>query len=169
MTTQLVSIQKAAEELGVSPQTLRRWERERRIAPAARTPGGRRRYDIEQLRRLVVSPAVPAQGSASLCLVLADGGETGDRERFLLGEWCRRMNTTPWFLAWGDLADRELFRDSFEVRAGGDRCAVGRVLVCCWTLAAPEVADEVGRMCRDSGVELVVLNALPIGAVPLRS
>jgi putative resolvase len=44
-----LSIQQASEFLGVSPQTLRRWEREGRIAPAKRTPGSHRRYDSSDL------------------------------------------------------------------------------------------------------------------------
>lgn len=44
-----VSIRKAAQELGVSPETLRRWEAEGKI-PVERTPGGHRRYDLALLR-----------------------------------------------------------------------------------------------------------------------
>jgi len=45
-----LSIQQAASFLGVSPQTLRRWERKNKIAPCYRTQGGQRRYDITKLR-----------------------------------------------------------------------------------------------------------------------
>ena len=44
-----VSIKKAADILGVSTQTLRRWEVEGRGVPSQRTIGGQRRYDVSQL------------------------------------------------------------------------------------------------------------------------
>ena len=43
------TIQQAAEFLGVSTQTLRRWERDKKIHPSHRTEGGQRRYDPSQL------------------------------------------------------------------------------------------------------------------------
>lgn len=45
----LITIQEAAAFLGVSPQTLRRWEREGRGIPFRKTAGGQRRYDLEKL------------------------------------------------------------------------------------------------------------------------
>jgi len=47
--SKFISIGKAAEFLGVSTQTLRRWEREGKTLPIQRTSGGQRRYDITQL------------------------------------------------------------------------------------------------------------------------
>ena len=44
--SKLLTIGEAAKYLGVSTQTLRRWERQNRIKPAQRTPGGQRRYDL---------------------------------------------------------------------------------------------------------------------------
>ena len=44
-----VSIGKAAKELGVALETLRRWEAEGKIK-VERTPGGHRRYDLASLR-----------------------------------------------------------------------------------------------------------------------
>ncbi len=49
MERKLVSIQVAAQFLGVTPTTLRRWEREGRLLPDARTRGGDRRYDLSRL------------------------------------------------------------------------------------------------------------------------
>jgi putative resolvase len=48
MTKKFLSISEAAEELGVSPSTLRRWEREGKITSPIRTPGNVRRYDLQQ-------------------------------------------------------------------------------------------------------------------------
>ncbi len=47
-----VSIGRAAKELGVTRETLRRWEAAGRIE-VERAPNGRRRYDLERLRSLV--------------------------------------------------------------------------------------------------------------------
>jgi excisionase family DNA binding protein len=46
----LVSIKEAANILGVSTQTLRRWEAEGRPIPSHRTKGNQRRYDVSTLR-----------------------------------------------------------------------------------------------------------------------
>lgn len=43
--SKLLTIHEASEFLGVSPQTLRRWEREGKAVPCHRTAGGQRRYD----------------------------------------------------------------------------------------------------------------------------
>lgn len=48
----MISVGKAAEVLGVSVPTLHRWEKEGRLIPDARTPGGQRRYDESRLHRL---------------------------------------------------------------------------------------------------------------------
>lgn len=57
----LVSIKVAARELGVWPETLRRWEAEGKIEPPMRTPGGRRRYDLAKLRGLAPHKAPSAR------------------------------------------------------------------------------------------------------------
>jgi putative resolvase len=44
-----VSIKEASNILGVSTQTLRRWEKQNKMPPPKRTKGGQRRYDITQI------------------------------------------------------------------------------------------------------------------------
>ena len=46
-----VPISRASKELGVSMETLRRWEREG-IFTSERTPGGHRRYDLDKLQKI---------------------------------------------------------------------------------------------------------------------
>lgn len=46
----LLDIREAAIELGVSINTLRRWDKEGRLVPQ-RTLGGHRRYDLEKIRQ----------------------------------------------------------------------------------------------------------------------
>lgn len=48
--SKFLRIRQAAELLGVSTQTLRRWERTGKLPPANRTVGGQRRYDPVTLR-----------------------------------------------------------------------------------------------------------------------
>jgi predicted site-specific integrase-resolvase len=49
MNNRLVKIGEAAQLLGVSVQALRNWEKEGKIHPAHRTPGGQRMYDLADL------------------------------------------------------------------------------------------------------------------------
>jgi len=46
----LVSIKEAANVLGVSVQTLRRWEKEGKVLPVQRTAGGQRRFNLHLLQ-----------------------------------------------------------------------------------------------------------------------
>lgn len=50
MAEKPLSIGQAAERLGVSPSSVRRWTEEGRIK-ARRLPGGARRYDIAEVER----------------------------------------------------------------------------------------------------------------------
>lgn len=49
----LVGTGRAAEELGIDPATLWRWERQGYVTPATRTIGGHARWDLDDLREQV--------------------------------------------------------------------------------------------------------------------
>ena len=61
--SKLSSIQDAAKFLGVSTQTLRRWEREGKDIAVQRTKGGQRRYDLSKMRPLAVGPDKLSRGA----------------------------------------------------------------------------------------------------------
>ena len=85
----LVPIGVAAIEIGVHPDTLRRWEQEGRIEPAERTPGGRRRYDIAKLRNLAPHRAPSSRTTIAYARV-STNGQKDDlvRQVALLESYC---------------------------------------------------------------------------------
>jgi putative resolvase len=60
--SKLVSIQEAAKFLGVSKQTLRRWEREGKEVAVERTKGQQRRYDLSKMRPLAIGSEKASEG-----------------------------------------------------------------------------------------------------------
>jgi excisionase family DNA binding protein len=82
--TGLVSIKKAAELLGCGISTLRRWDREGKFT-AVRTPGGKRRYrleDIERFQGVVQKTSPKVEAVAVYCRVSSNEQKTkGDLER----------------------------------------------------------------------------------------
>jgi excisionase family DNA binding protein len=55
----LLTVAQAAERLGISPQTVRRWADEGLI-PMARTPTGHRRFDPDQIESVAASMTPPS-------------------------------------------------------------------------------------------------------------
>ena len=64
----LISISEAAEILGVSTGTLRRWDREDKLMPVARTEGNHRRYALSDI--LVKAGKASAQQAQTVGLTL---------------------------------------------------------------------------------------------------
>ena len=93
--SQLVPIRVAAKELGVHPDTLRRWEKEGRIDPAERTPGGRRRYDLAKLRNLAPHKAPSTRTTIAYARV-STNGQKDDlvRQVGLLESFCAAQGWT---------------------------------------------------------------------------
>jgi predicted site-specific integrase-resolvase len=91
----LVSIGVAANEMGVHPDTLRRWEREGKIEPVERTPGGRRRYDLAKLRHLAPHKAPSSRTTIAYARV-STSGQKDDlvRQVALLESYCAAQGWT---------------------------------------------------------------------------
>ena len=83
-----VSIGEAARELGVTPETLRRWEAQGKIE-VERTPKGHRRYDLARLHH--VAPRVALSGRPTLAYARVsshDQKEDLGRQVALLESFC---------------------------------------------------------------------------------
>ncbi len=78
-----VRVQAAADHLGVSPSTLRRWVADGRIA-CQRTPSGQRRFLLEDLDRSLRGEAPPSP----------DAHSADDRQYKLLYETSRELNSS---------------------------------------------------------------------------
>jgi excisionase family DNA binding protein len=63
-TDDLLSPAQASALIGVSVQTLRRYDREERLA-SVRTPGGQRRFRRSDVLALLAPPASPSEGGAA--------------------------------------------------------------------------------------------------------
>jgi excisionase family DNA binding protein len=58
--TRLLNVGQAATHLGVSPASLRKWSNDG-LVPVYRTPGGQRRYSIEDLDQFMRSMRQPGR------------------------------------------------------------------------------------------------------------
>ena len=83
-----VNISKAARELGVVPETLRRWERLGKIS-VERTPKGHRRYDLMKLRGLVPKNSLNERQTIAYARVSSHDQKADlQRQVFLLEAFC---------------------------------------------------------------------------------
>ncbi len=91
MTTmnKFLTILETANYYGVSTQTLRRWERQKKITPAHRTKGGQRRYSFEQISTEVAAPSSQNKPTLAYARVsTADQKEDLQRQVILLESFC---------------------------------------------------------------------------------
>ena len=88
----MVSTGEAAVFLGVTPQTMRRWDREGRLVPDGRTPGGRRRYDLARLRDFLAQYLHKThQNIAYLCSSGKEAEEKVAIRKQRLLDFCKRQ------------------------------------------------------------------------------
>jgi predicted site-specific integrase-resolvase len=89
MTRKMVGIQEAATFLGVTPQSLRRWERSGKLVADARTAGGRRRYNLSRLRPEQYPGGVIGRRTVGYARVSSlDQKEDLERQRKILEVYC---------------------------------------------------------------------------------
>jgi len=85
-----LTICEAAEWLGVTPQTLRRWEAAGKLKPELRTQGGQRRYSEAQLRALQRAPQTPVARKTRAYARVSSSDQQADlvRQQTLLEGFC---------------------------------------------------------------------------------
>jgi putative resolvase len=88
-----ISIGQAAEVLGVSITTLRRWEQETKLVPE-RTRGGQRRYDLAKLKPALFSQEQDRKTIAYARVSNHDQKDDLERQKQVLELYCARQGWT---------------------------------------------------------------------------
>ncbi len=155
----MVSIHEAAEFLGVSAQTLRRWEREGRLVPAERTPGGRRRYELAKLRPEQFHSQEPERQTIAYARVSShDQKDDLERQKQILELYCARQGWT--FEVIADLGSgmnyhKKGLKKLLDAILDGQ---VGRLVITHKDRLLRFGAELVFAICEARGVEVVILN-----------
>lgn len=160
MSKKLVPIHEAAEALGVSAQTLRRWEREGRLLPDERTAGGRRRYDLARLKpEMFRAQADAARKTVAYARVSShDQKDDLERQKQVLEIYCARQGWT--FEVIADLGSGSNYHKKglkrlLDAVIGGE---VGRLVITHKDRLLRFGAELVFAICEAKGVEVVILN-----------
>ena len=160
MSRKLVPIHEAAEALGVSAQTLRRWEREGRLLPDERTAGGRRRYDLARLKpEKFRSQAEAVRKTVAYARVSShDQKDDLERQKQVLELYCARQGWT--FEVIADLGSgmnyhKKGLKKLLEAIIEGQ---VGRLVITHKDRLLRFGAEVVFAICEAKNVEVVILN-----------
>lgn len=160
MARKLVPIHEAAEALGVSAQTLRRWEREGRLLPDERTAGGRRRYDLARLKpEKFRSQAEAVRKTVAYARVSShDQKDDLERQKQVLELYCARQGWT--FEVIADLGSgmnyhKKGLKKLLEAIIEGQ---VGRLVIAHKDRLLRFGAELVFAICEAKNVEVVILN-----------
>ena len=160
MSRKLVPIHEAAEALGVSAQTLRRWEREGRLLPDERTAGGRRRYDLARLKpEKFRSQAEAVRKTVAYARVSShDQKDDLERQKQVLELYCARQGWT--FEVIADLGSgmnyhKKGLKRLLDAIIEGQ---VGRLVITHKDRLLRFGAELVFAICEAKQVEVVILN-----------
>ncbi|MBP0627458.1 MULTISPECIES: IS607 family transposase [unclassified Cupriavidus] len=159
MSRKMVSIQEAAEFLGVAAQTLRRWEREGKLIPDERTPGGRRRYDLSRLRPEQFHASESARRTVAYARVSSqDQKDDLERQKQVLELYCARQGWT--FEVIADLGSGMNYHKKGLKRLLGSLIdgEVGRLVITHRDRLLRFGAELVFAICEVRNVEVVILN-----------
>lgn len=154
----LIAIGKAAEVLGVSITTLRRWEAEGKLIPV-RTAGHQRRYDLVKLKPELFHPAPDTRRTIAYARVSSQDQKSDlERQKQVLELFCAGQGWT--FEILSDLGSgmnyykKGLKRLLGEIQEG----RVGRLVITHKDRLLRFGAELVFAICESKKVEVVILN-----------
>jgi len=155
----LVGIGEAAEVLGVSITTLRRWEAEGKLV-VEHTPGGHRRYDLAKLRPEQYRATLDAARQTVAYARVSSHDQKADleRQKQVLELYCARQGWT--FEVIADLGsgmndNKKGLKKLLGAIIDG---SVGRLVISHKDRLLRFGADLVFAICEAKGVEVVILN-----------
>jgi putative resolvase len=155
----IVSISEAAEVLGVSITTLRRWEAAGKLV-AEHTAGGHRRYDLAKLRPELFRAADQGQRKTVAYVRVASPDQKDDLERqqLLLQRYCARQGWT--FEVIADLGSGVNYHKKGLKRLVSEMLDghVGRLVITHKDRLLRFGAELVFAVCEAKNVEVVILN-----------
>lgn len=159
MHRKLVGIREAAEFLGVTPSTLRRWEHDGTLLPDERTAGGYRRYDLARLRPDQFHRLSPPRKTVAYARVSShDQKDDLERQKQVLEIYCARQGWT--FEVVADFGSGMNYHKKGLKRLLNDILAdqVGRLVVTHKDRLLRFGAELVFAICEAKQVEVVILN-----------
>jgi putative resolvase len=154
-----VSIKKAAEELGVHRETLRRWEASGKIV-VERTPRGHRRYDLAKLRGIIPKDCITEQPTVCYARVSShDQKEDLIRQIAVLESFCAAHGWTYEILqdlGWGLNYQKKGLQKLIKALCSG---AVKRLVVTHKDRLMRFGAELIFSLCESFGTEVSIINA----------
>jgi len=155
----LIGIGEAAQALGVSITTLRRWEATGKLS-AIHTAGGHRRYDLAKLKPEMFHAAAPAERSTIAYARVSSHDQKDDleRQKQVLELYCARQGWT--FELVSDLGSGMNYHKKGLRRLLGAIIdgKVGRLVITHKDRLLRFGAELVFAICEAKNVEVVILN-----------
>ena len=154
-----MTIGQTAKWLGVSTQTLRRWEREGRLEPAQRTPGGQRRYDLSTIGHKKRKQESSSRKTVAYARVSSHDQKSDlERQKEMLAMYCASQGWT--FEVVADLGSGMNYRKKGlkKLLEGIIEGNIGRLVLTHKDRLLRFGAELVFSICEEKGVEVVLIN-----------
>ena len=154
-----MTIGQAAKWLGVSSQTLRRWEREGRIEPPQRTSGGQRRYELSKIANEKRQPAAKNRKTIAYARVSSHDQKSDlERQKEMLSIYCASQGWS--FEVIADLGSGMNYRKKGlkKLLDGIIDGSVGRLVLTHKDRLLRFGAELIFSICEEKGVEVVIIN-----------